>query len=94
MEPTAKERLARIREVTDEGLHYFATAYLKTNVAEAHRITQRDLLMAYMTEYANIVALLDDVDLGERAMMRARREVVSRYLKAAGDHPWVAPGSI
>jgi hypothetical protein len=32
MEPTGEQRLARIREVTHRRLHYYATAYLNTDL--------------------------------------------------------------
>jgi hypothetical protein len=91
MEPTGEERLARIREVTDSGLHYLATAYLNTDIGEEHVIAERDLLMTYMTQVANVVALLEGSDLGDRAMLSLRDEVVSRYLEAAVDDPWIPP---
>lgn len=55
MDPTVGERLARIREVTDKGLRYYATAYLNTGVGEGHMILERDLLMAHMTQLANVM---------------------------------------
>lgn len=91
MEPTAEERLARIREVTDRGLRYYATAYLNTDVGEEHMIAERDLLMAHMRQLANVVALLEGSDLSDRAMLGVRHDVVSRYVEAVRDHPWVPP---
>jgi len=93
MEPTVKERLARIREVTDGGLRYYATAYLNTDVGEEHLIAERDLLMAYMNQLANVVALLEGNDLSDRAMLGVRQDVVSRYVEAAGIDPWLPPAA-
>ena len=59
MGPTVEERLARIRAVAHRGLRYNATAYLNTNVAEEHVLAERGLLKAYMTDVANIMALLE-----------------------------------
>lgn len=91
VEPTVEERLARIREVAHRSLRYYATAYLNTDVAEEHVIAERDLLMAYMTDLANVMALLDGNELDDRAMLAARHEVLSRYIEAAGEDPWVPP---
>ena len=91
MEPTTEERLDRIREVTEHGLRYYATAYLKTPGDEAHTISERDLLMAHMTQLANVLALLDGDDLGDRSMLAARHEVVSRYLDEVRHDPWTPP---
>jgi hypothetical protein len=93
MEPTAEERLARIREVADRGLRYYATAYLKTDAAEEHVIAERELLMAYMTELANVMALLEGTDLADRAILRVRHGVVSRYVEAAEEDPWLPPAT-
>jgi len=93
MNPTVEERLGRIREVAHRSLRYYATAYLKTDVAEEHVIAERDLLMAYMTDLANVMALLEGDELDDKAMMAARREVVTRYVEAAGDDPWLPPPS-
>jgi hypothetical protein len=93
MEPTVEERLARIREVTDRGLRYYATAYLNTDVGEEHMIAERDLLMAYMNQLANVVALLEGDDLSDRAMLGVRQDVVSRHVEAAGIDPWVPPAA-
>ena len=91
MEPTVEARLTRIREVTHNALRYYATAYLNTDTKEEHMVAERDLLMAYMTQAANIMALLDDAELGDRAMLTSRHEVVSRYSSwrgmTRGDHP-------
>jgi hypothetical protein len=91
MEPTIEERLARIREVTHNALRYYATGYLNTDAAEQHVIAERDLLKAYMTDLANIVALLEGDELDDRAMLATRREVLSRYVEAARDDPWIPP---
>jgi hypothetical protein len=91
MEPSVEERLVRIREVAHRGLRYYATAYLNTDVAKEHMIAERDLLMAYMTELANVMALLEGDALDDRAMIATRNEVVSRYVEAAGNDPWVPP---
>ena len=73
--------------------YYYATAYLNTDVQEEHMVPERDLLMAYMTQAANIMALLDDADLGDPAMLTSRHDVVSRYLELVRDDPWRPPGS-
>ena len=91
MSPTAEDRLARIREVSDRGLHYYATAYLRTDPGEEHVIAERDLLMAYMRQLANVVALLEGDDLSDRAMMNRRHEVVDRHLEEARENPWNPP---
>jgi hypothetical protein len=44
-----------------------------------------------MTNLANIVALLEGDELDDRAMLAARREVLSRYVEAARDDPWIPP---
>ena len=87
VEPTVEERLARIREVAHRSLRYYATAFLNTDVAEEHVIAERDLLMAYMTDLANVMALLDDNELDDRAMLAARHEVLQPYIEAAGEDP-------
>ena len=91
MEPTVEERLARIREVAHRGLRYYATAYLNTDVAEEHVIAKRDLLIAYMRELANVMALLEGNELDDRAVLAARPYVLSRYIEAASEDPWVPP---
>ena len=92
MKPTAEERLARIREVSDRALQYFATAYLNTDPAEQHVIAERDLLKAYMTEVANVITLLDEDALDDRSMMSARHAVIDKYLELARSDPWIPPG--
>lgn len=93
MEPTVEERLARIREVAHRSLRYYATAYLKTDVAEEDVIAERDFLRACMTDLANVMALLEGDELDDKAMIGARHEVVARYVEAAGDDPWLPPPS-
>jgi hypothetical protein len=93
MEPTDEQRLARVREVAHRSLRYYATAYLNTDVAEEHVIAERDLLMAYMTDLANVMALLEGDELDDRAMMAARHDVVRRYVETARDDPWLPPPS-
>ena len=56
MEPTEEQRLAHIREVAHRSLRYYATAYLNTDVGEQHVIADRDLLMAYTRDLANVIA--------------------------------------
>jgi hypothetical protein len=56
-------------------------------------VAERDLLMAYMTALANVMALLAGSDLGDRGMLSVRREVVSRYVEAAAADPWIPPGT-
>ena len=75
IEPGVEERLARIGEVTDNGLRYFATAYLKTNPGEEHTIPERDLLTAHMPQLANVIALLEGDDLDDRAMLSTPHSV-------------------
>ena len=80
--------MARIREVTDLALRYHATAHLRT---EHHEIAERDLLISYMRGSANVMALLENDDLGDRAMLDRRREIVQRYLEGAKTDPWDPP---
>ncbi len=91
MRPSDQERLERIREVTDNGLRYFATAHLKTDADEEHTIAERDLLMAYMMQLANVMALLEGEELDDRSVLGTRRELVDRYLLAARNDPWIPP---
>ena len=91
MHPTADERLARIREVADRALRYYATGYLNTDAAEEHVIAERDLLMAYMRQLTGVMVLLDGDELDDRAMLRERVEVEARYIEAAADDPWTPP---
>lgn len=91
MGPSAEQRLARIQEVTDGALRYFLTAYLRTDEAEERTSNQRDTLMAYAMQAANVQALLEGEDLDDRSMMRDRREVVRRYLEKVEKDPWMPP---
>ena len=91
MEPTVEERLARIREVTDRGSPLLRHRVSEHGRRRSHTIAERDLLMAYMNQLANVVALLEGDDLSDRAMLGVRQDVVSRHVEAAGIDPWVPP---
>jgi hypothetical protein len=91
MRPSAEQRLARIQEVTDGALRYYLTAYLRTDEAEEHTMKERDLLMVYAMQAANVQALLEGDDLLDRSMLRDRHEVVRRYLEEVEEDPWTPP---
>jgi hypothetical protein len=91
MPPSEEQRLARIREVNQGALRYYLTAYLRTDEEEEHTVNQRDMLMAYATQAANVQALLDGDDLDDRSMMLERHEVVRRYLDEVRENPWESP---
>lgn len=42
-----------------------------------------------MTDLANVMALLEGDELDDKTMIGARREVLARYVEAAGDDPWL-----
>jgi hypothetical protein len=87
----AEQCLEKIQQVTDGALRYYLTAYLRTDEEEEHTIKERDLLMAYAMQAANVQALLEGDDLGDRSMLRDRHEVVRRYLDEVADDPWTPP---
>jgi hypothetical protein len=89
--PTQDERLARIREVVDNGLRYYATAYLRTDEAAEHVVKDRTSLMGEMIQLANLAWLLDRDELDDRSMLGGRGEIVQRYLEGAGSDPWTPP---
>lgn len=91
MGPNAEQRLARIEEVSDRALRYYLTAHLRTDEEEEHTVKQRDLLMAYAMQAANVQALLEGDDLGDRSMLRDRHEVVRRFLDEVRANPWTPP---
>jgi hypothetical protein len=91
MPPSEEQRLARIREVNQGALRYYLTAYLRTDEEEEHTVNQRDMLMAYATQAANVQALLDGDDLDDRSMMLERHEVGRRYLDEVRENPWESP---
>jgi hypothetical protein len=67
------------------------TAYLRTSEEEEHVVKQRELLMAYAVQAANVMALVEGDDLDDRSMMRDRHEVVRRYLDEVETNPWTSP---
>jgi hypothetical protein len=83
MGPTNDERLAKVRDVVDRALREYSRGYVNTDAAETHEIAERELLMAYMRQYATVLALLEVDELTERSMLATRRAVVDRYLGQA-----------
>jgi hypothetical protein len=91
MSPNAEQRLERIQEVTDGALRYYLTAYLRTGEGEAHTVNERDLLMSYAMQAANVQVLLEGDELDDPSMLRDRHEVVDQYLHEVEENPWTPP---
>ncbi len=83
MGPTNDERLARIRDVVDRALREYSRGYANTDAAETHEIAERELLMAYMRQYATVLALLEVDELTDLSMLAGRGAVMDRYLGQA-----------
>jgi hypothetical protein len=79
---TPEARLARVRELVDSGLRYYATAYPKVSEDDQERF------MNYMFHHADVLALIEQDATDPRLMMSWRSTIIDRYLEAANDDPW------
>jgi hypothetical protein len=84
--PSDNDRLEAIRVYADRAMRYCATAFLRETD------DNRELMQAYMSIYASILALLDRDALDDRSMMSGREEIIQQYVEQARSDPY-EPGN-
>jgi hypothetical protein len=84
--PSDNDRLEAIRAHADWTMRYYATAFLRETD------DNRELMQAYMSIYASILALLDHDALDDHSMMSGREEIIQQYVEQARSEPY-EPGN-
>ena len=79
---SCQERLSRIQQVAHSGLRYLASAY---RVASPN---ERQLLMTYMFQWANFIALIEGDHTDDRSILKARDRIIERSLLEVQRDPW------